>query len=193
MFTGHVAIALAARRARSDLPLWTLVLVSQACDYVERLARPYTTIFDASVYSHAFPFVVIAALAVATLVGVWKRSLGAALFVLALYLSHPVVDYVTGFKPLWWHGPLVGLHFVERPAADFAIQGVMCMLGSAIYLGSLPPARRRQLVALVPLIFLLALQGLGDLFLRARGHGVTAPITSALGGGVSDRRGLRLR
>jgi hypothetical protein len=181
MFTGHIAIALAARRARSDLPLWTLVLVSQACDYVERLARPFTTRFDASVYSHAFPFVVIAALATATLVWVWKRSLGAPLFVLALYLSHPVADCVTGFKPLWWHGPLVGLHFVDRPGADFAIQGGMCLLGWAIYLGSLPPARRRQLVALAPLMFLLALQGLSDLYLRAHGHGVTEPVVPALG------------
>lgn len=168
MFAGHVAVALAARRVRDDLPLWSLVLAAQACDYVEWFARYFMTRPDASLYSHAYPFVVVAALIAAAAAWAWKRSLGASLLVLMLYLSHPPADYITGFKPLWWHGPMVGLHFVERPAEDFVIQGIVCIVGWAIYLGSLPPARRRQLVALTPLLFLLTLQSLSDLWVRWR-------------------------
>jgi hypothetical protein len=63
-----VAIALAARGVRRDVPLWVLVLATQACDWVELIAYPFTWRTGTEVYSHAYPFVVAAALAVAAAV-----------------------------------------------------------------------------------------------------------------------------
>jgi membrane-bound metal-dependent hydrolase YbcI (DUF457 family) len=163
MYTGHVAIALGVRSVRRDLPLWVLVLAAQACDWVELLVHPLTPRTSTDVYSHAYPFVLVPALAVAALVWVWKRSTGAAVTVLLVYLSHSLADYVTGYKPLWLGGPDVGLRIIQYPAADFVVQTLVCLLGFAIYWRSLPQTRRRQPSAVLPLLLLVALQGVSDL------------------------------
>ena len=166
MYTGHVAFALAVRGMRDDLPLWTLILVSQACDWVEILAHPITPRANPDLYSHAFPFVVAGGVAAAAAVWFWKRSARATTIVLALYLSHPLLDFVTGIKPLWVGGPPVGLGFIQRPAADFVTQAAVCALGFAVYRRSLPRAVRRQVAIAAPLVLLLVLQGMSDLRLE---------------------------
>jgi hypothetical protein len=166
MYTGHVAVALAARGVRRDVPVWVLVLATQACDWVELIAQPFTSPRGTEVYSHAYPFVVAAALAVAAAVWLWKRSVSAAATVMAVYLSHPLLDYVTGNKPLWLGGPSMGLGIIARPAADFVVQGLVCLLGCAIYWRSLPATRRRHVSAVAPLLLLVTLQGLSDLRLE---------------------------
>jgi hypothetical protein len=166
MYTGHVAIALAARGVRRDVPLWVLVLATQACDWVKLIAYLFTRRTDTEVFSHAYPFVIVAALAVAAAVWLWRRSVGAAATVMAVYLSHPLLDYVTGNKPLWLGGPNMGLGVIDRPAADFVVQGLVCLLGCAIYWRSLPVTRRRHVSAVAPLLLLLTLQGFSDLRLE---------------------------
>jgi hypothetical protein len=166
MYTGHVAIALGVRGVRDDLPLWALIVLSQACDWVEFVVYPLTPRALPDLYSHAFPFVVVAAVAAAAAVWLWRRSARAAAIALAVYLSHPLADYITGFKPLWLGGPPVGLGVVHRPAADFLTQAAVGALGFVVYRQSLPSARRRQVAAAAPLVLLLALQGVSDLRLE---------------------------
>ena len=151
---------------RDDLPLWTLILLSQACDWVEILAYPVTPRAIPDLYSHEFPFVVVAGLVATAAVWLWKRSAGAAAIALALYLSHPLLDLVTGVKPLWVGGPPVGLGLVQRPVADFVTQAAVCALGVAVYGQSLPRARRRHVAAAAPLVLLVVLQGMSDLRLE---------------------------
>ena len=167
MYTGHVAVALATRGVRRDIPLWALVLAAQACDWVELVVYPFTPRTTNDVYSHAYPFVVIAAPAVAAAMWLWKRSVSAAVTVALVYLSHPLLDYVTGYKPLWLGGPNMGLEVIQRPAADFAVQALVCVVGFAVYWRSLAPTRRRQTVSMAPLLLLLVLQGLSDLRLES--------------------------
>ena len=162
MYAGHVAIALGARGVRRDLPLWVLVLAVQACDWVELATHRLTPPGAPDLYSHAFPFVMVAAMIAAGVVWVWKRSTGAAVTVLVLYLSHPFADYFTAHKPLWLGGPSVGLDLIDRPLADFIVQAALCVIGAALYRRSLPPARRRRIAAAAPLVVLLVLQALAD-------------------------------
>jgi len=166
MYTGHVGIALAVRGVRDDLPLWALIAIAQACDWVEFVVYPRTPDTPSDLYSHAFPFVVIGAAAAALAVWLWKRSARAAAIAMALYLSHPLMDFVTGLKPLWLGGPSVGLGFIYRPMADFVTQGLVCAVGVAVYCQSLPRARRRQIAALAPLVLLLVLQVASDVRLE---------------------------
>jgi hypothetical protein len=168
MYTGHVAIALGVRGARRDLPLWILVAASQACDWVEVLIDAAGGRAHAELWSHAFPFVMVPAAIFAIAVGAWKRSLGAAAVLLAVYLSHPAADLVTGYKPLWLGGPDVGLHYINRPIADFVTQATVCVLGYALYRRSLPAVRARRLLTLAPLAVLLALQALSDFIVYVR-------------------------
>ena len=185
MYTGHVAIALAARGVRRDVPLWALVLATQACDWVSLIAYPFTwRTGTEELYSHAYPFVIAAAVVVAAAVWLWKRSVGAAATVMMVYLSHPLLDYVTGNKPLWLGGPNMGLGVIQRPAADFVVQGLVCLLGCAIYWRSLPAARRRHVSAVAPLLLLLALQGMSDLRLewnKRRRERRSPPLESGIG------------
>ena len=164
MYTGHVALALGTRGVRRDLPLFVLVFASQGYDWVELGARLFLSRRAAEVYSHAFPFTLVAASCVALAVWLWKRSVSAALTVMALYLSHGLADYVTGLKPLWWGGPPVGLQLIERPVADFIVQATVCVVGFAVYVRSLA-VRRTSLVRFAvgtPLILLLSLQAVSD-------------------------------
>jgi len=197
MYTGHVAIALGARGVRRDVPLPVLVLAAQACDWVELVVHPFTPRTFTDVYSHAFPFIVAPALAATAAVWLWKRSAGAALTVALLYLSHPLLDFVTGFKPLWSGGPSMGLQVIAHPGLDFIVQSVVCLIGVAIYRRSLPQPRRRGWSAAAPLLLLVTLQGLSDLRLesnrrrRARLGHVPAATSSALGG-TGPRGGIHV-
>lgn len=181
MYTGHVAFALAVRGMRDELPLWTLILVSQACDWVEILAYPATRGANPDLYSHTFPFVLAGGIAAAAAVWVWKRSAGAATIALALYLSHPLLDFVTAIKPMWVNGPPVGFGLIKHPATDFVLQAAVCAVGFAVYRRSLPRAVRRQVANAAPFVLLLALQGISDLRLewvkRRREHRAVTSLT----------------
>lgn len=168
MYTGHVAIALGARAARDDLPLWVLVAAAQGCDWVEVACDAVGARSNSGVWSHAYPFVLVAACTAALLVGVWKRSASAGLIVLAVYLSHPLADLVTGYKPLWVGGPPVGLHFIDRPLADLLVQGSACVIGWALYARTLRQSRARRSLLIAPLVALLTLQGISDAILYGR-------------------------
>ena len=168
MYTGHVAIALAVRGLRRDLPLWLVVLAAQAPDWVEVICGALGARANAELWSHAFPFVVLGAAVAAVLVRLWTRSTGAALVTFAVYLSHPLADLVTGYKPLWLGGPPVGLRFIDRPVPDFVVQGSLCVLGWLLYRRSLPPNVRRRVIATAPLVTLLAVQAVSDLVVLVR-------------------------
>lgn len=193
MYTGHVAIALAVRGVRHDLRLWVLVLAAQGCDWVELVIHPFARGAPADFYSHAFPFVAVAAAIAATVVWAWKRSVAAAATVLALYLSHPFADYITSTKALWLGGGKVGLGLIGQPTADFAVQTAVCAIGFAVYWRSLPPATRRRISAALPLVVLIVLQGASDLRLewvklqRERIHDASVPTEPHEAGAIAPR------
>jgi hypothetical protein len=173
MYTGHVAIALGARGVRRDVPLWILIVAAQACDWVEVAVHRMTPRDLPDVYSHALPFVAGPALAMAACIWLWKRSVGAAVAVLVVYLSHPVADLATGIKPLWLGGPNLGFGAIERAGADFAVQAAVCVLAFPFYWRSLPATRRRRIASAAPIVLLVFLQGYADFRLsrvRERRH-----------------------
>lgn len=182
MYTGHVALALGARGIRRDLPLWALVLAAQGADWIELALRPFTTRPRWELWSHAVPAVVIAALVAAFGTWVWKRSVGAAATILLIYLSHPVADLATGFKPLWPGGVPAGLLLIEHARVDFAVQGALCVLGWVVYLRSLTETQRRRVSVVLPLAALLVLQATADtvLHLADRRPGIRRVIRSGL-------------
>lgn len=162
MYTGHVAFALGARGLRRDMPLWLLVLAAQGADWFELMGGQFGSKEHSEVWSHAFPGFLVAGGMTAALTWAWRRRVGDALTILLLYISHPIADYITGFKPFWRGGARVGLLLIERPGVDFAIQGSLCVLGWALYLRSLPKSTRHRVVCVLPLALLLFLQGLAD-------------------------------
>ena len=147
--------------------MWVAVLAAQGPDWIEVICGALGARAKPELWSHAFPFVLLGAVAASVLVRRRTGSWGAALATLAVYLSHPLVDLVTGHKQFWLGGPPVGLRLRNRAVPDFCIQGSVCVLGWLAYRRSLPPhVRQRGLVTML-LVALLAVQGASDLVVYA--------------------------
>ncbi len=161
MYVGHLAVALAAVRARQTAPLWVLLLASQWPDWVQ-LTLQALGAYNAQLYSHSLPAILAGALLFTLL---FLRQTGdqrSAWLVAAVYLTHPLLDLVTGEKPWWPGGPLLGANLYDRPAFDFALEATLAGAGWLIYkttFASLP--RRQRLIAV--LFVLIACQALLDM------------------------------
>ena len=156
MYAGHAALATFAKGRRPRLPLWLLVPVAFAPDWIEWFlgsgGRRNTE------YSHSLLSVALGAsiVALAYLAATRQRGDAAALWL--LYASHWVADFITGLKPTWPGGPVVGLGLYSHPAWDCAVEAMVIIAAWFVYRRSFAPAARRSIaVALIPL-GLLALQ-----------------------------------
>jgi hypothetical protein len=65
---------------------------------------------------------------------------------------------VTGYKPTWPGGPMIGLRLYSHPVADFLVEGVVIVIGALLYGSTLPPRRRPWVDVSIMLGALLALQ-----------------------------------
>jgi hypothetical protein len=108
--------------------------------------------------SHSLPVVALLALLGFFAYGILTRDWTAAGVVAAVVVSHMLLDWITGSKPTWHGGPMIGLELYERPAADFIAEGVVIAIGAVLYAKTLPPRRRPWLDLSAMLGSLLALQ-----------------------------------
>jgi hypothetical protein len=102
--------------------------------------------------SHSLVSVGMAA-TLATLIyfGFTRRALD-ALVVGLTYASHWPADYITGIKPTWPGGPMVGLLLYSHPLQDFLLESSLIIVCSWVYWQSLPPSSRKRAAAmLIPL------------------------------------------
>lgn len=142
MFAGHLGIAIGAKGVRRDAPLWLLVLAAQACDWVDAAACAAGATVPPAMWSHSLPAAAALAVlfaAIALAVGAGPGAAGAAALVT---LSHVVADYLTGSKPTWPGGPMIGLNLYDRPLVDFAVEVLVVWLGWRLYVRSLPDGGR---------------------------------------------------
>lgn len=163
MYAGHIGIALGARRARDDVPLWLLVLAAQGCDWADVVFGDFDHLPHAELWSHSLLAVAIGALLTGLLALAIARTRGAALLVAAVYLSHIAADYVTGHKPTWAGGPRIGLALYGHAVADFALECAIVVGGWLLYRGSLPRGARRGTLLSLLLAALLGAQLLVDI------------------------------
>jgi len=108
--------------------------------------------------SHSIPAIaLISALgfaAYATATRDWR----AALVVAGVILSHMFLDWITGYKPTWPGGPMIGLRLYDHPALDFVAEAIVIFVGALLYGRTLPPRRRRWVDVSIMFGALLALQ-----------------------------------
>jgi multisubunit Na+/H+ antiporter MnhE subunit len=86
------------------------------------------------------------------------RDLTAASVVAGVILSHVLLDWVTGYKPTWPGGPMIGLGLYSRPVADFIVEGLLIGMGVLLYGRTLPSRQRQWIDVSIMLGALLALQ-----------------------------------
>jgi hypothetical protein len=165
MYTGHVGVALGAHGIRRSIPLWLLIFASQMPDWADAglcLADIRTPI--PGMYSHSLPAVATLALVAALIYCVILRDPAGMALVALVVISHVAGDYLTGLKPSWEGGPMIGLELYKRPVIDFFIEAFVVMIGWLLYRRTLSPEKRSSEPALTLLFMLLAIQVGADIF-----------------------------
>jgi hypothetical protein len=158
MYIGHVGAALAAKRARRSIGLLVLLVATYTPDWVDTglcLAGAYN---PEGMLSHSIPAIALLALVGFAAYAIATRDWTAALVVAAVIVSHMFLDWITGYKPTWLGGPMIGLRLYDHPIADFIAEGVVIGIGALFYARTLPPRRRPWIDVSIMVGALLALQ-----------------------------------
>lgn len=166
MYTGHIGLALGAHGLRKSIPLWLLILASQLPDWADAglcLADIRTPI--PGVYSHSLPAIGVLALVAALAYCILERDPAGMALVALVVISHAGGDYLTGFKPTWPGGPVMGLELYRRPAIDFAIESLVVLGGWVLYRRTLRPGQQSSEPAFTLLGALILIQLGADIFL----------------------------
>ena len=151
MFVGHLAVALAARRASPRTPLAALVAAAFGLDLIwpifllaglerVRVAPGITAStpldFEHYPWSHSLSMAIIWGVAAGRLFVFRSKHVGTAAVIGLVVVSHWVLDYVTHRPdlPLWPGGPLVGLGLWNSIPATFVVEGALFAAAIAAYL-----------------------------------------------------------
>jgi hypothetical protein len=166
VYAGHVGIAIGAKGLRKTIPLWLLIVASQLPDWADAslcLANIRTPI--PGMYSHSLPAIGILALAAAAAYCVIERDVAGIILVIAVVVSHAAGDYLTGLKPTWSGGPVIGLELYHRPVIDFLVESAVILGGWLLYRRSLPLDRRYSRQAFEMIAVLIVIQAGADVFM----------------------------
>jgi len=166
MYAGHMGFALGAHGIRRAAPLWFLVIASQLPDWADAgfcIAglRPSVP----GILSHSIPSIVVLCLVAALVYAAAYRDFRGILVVAAVVVSHAAGDYLTGIKPTWPGGPMIGLQLYQKPLLDFIVEAAVILGGWLVYRRSLPPDRRSSEPVYTLLGALLLIQVGADIFL----------------------------
>ena len=150
MFVGHLAVALAAKRASPRTSLAALVAAAFGLDLlwpvflllgVERVrVAPGITAFTPLDFvhypwSHSLTMAIIWGVAAGRLSVVRSRHFSTAALVAAVVISHWVLDFVTHRPdlPIWPGGPVTGLGLWNSIPATFAVEGALFAAAISVY------------------------------------------------------------
>lgn len=172
MYVGHVAVALGAKGARPQIPLWFLVLTAQAPDWlviatrlsgheIERVERFTET---------SFSFVLVAIpLAFAFYAG--SKDFKSSALVWFVASSHAMCDFFTSTHTLLPGGLAQGLGWYQEPLRDFAIESALVIAAAFIYRRSLPYRSRRSALFVLTFSSLILFQAAVGVYLASLKRG----------------------
>lgn len=117
-------------------------------------------------WSHSIPVVAALALVLAVVAYLFTGNGGVAVLTGAVTVSHLLADYVTGFKPTWPGGPIIGLQLYSYPLGDLVVEMAVLVAGWLVYRRSLPPESRSHRLSWALLLLLGVAQLLAVLQLK---------------------------
>jgi hypothetical protein len=145
-----------AKSARPRIPMALLVPVAFAPDWIEWFFDP--TGHRNREISHSLVSIGIGAtiFAFGYLLATGDRISAGVVWL--TYASHWPADFITGLKPTWPGGPMVGLFLYRHPIADTIVESLIVLACWLAYRASLPPASRNRAVGFLVPIGLIAMQ-----------------------------------
>jgi membrane-bound metal-dependent hydrolase YbcI (DUF457 family) len=159
VYAGHVGFGLGAYSFRKTLPLWLLLIAAQVPDWLDAgFCIADVGRGPAGLYTHGFIPVATAAVAISLFTYAFTRDATGALIVALVVASHWGLDYLTGIKPTWPGGPVVGMNLYSRPFVDAAIESATILAGWLLYRRALPESARNSGWTYATLFALCALQ-----------------------------------
>ena len=156
MFSGHAGLALLGKAARPKVPLILLGVVAYAPDIIQRALGEFNQ-YNREL-SHSMPAVGLGATIVALVYWAATGESADASMVWLAYVSHWPADYITGIKPTWPGGPMVGLVAYLHPARDAILEVDLVLLCWLAYRSTLRPDRKNTPVTLLMPLVLIACQ-----------------------------------
>jgi membrane-bound metal-dependent hydrolase YbcI (DUF457 family) len=158
MYLGHVGVALGAKGIHPRIALLALLVATYAPDWVDSglcMAGAYD---PRGMLSHSFP--VVALLAAIGFAAYWlsTRDWVGGFVVASVVISHMLFDWVTGYKPTWPGGPMIGLRLYSEPGLNLIVEGIVILLGVLLYRRSLPARTRGWIDVATMLGALVAMQ-----------------------------------
>jgi hypothetical protein len=123
-------------------------------------------------YTHGIYVVSACALGLAVLYVIVTRDGIGAFIVAVTTASHYALDYLTGTKPTWPGGPIIGLGIYDHPWLDVLLEGATILIGWLLYRRTLPREQRNSGTIYAVLCTLLAFQIAAGVafFLKAGGQ-----------------------
>jgi hypothetical protein len=159
MFIGHVAVALAAKRVRTAVPLAALIAATFGPDVIEitLLGLERWRNLPTSLGSHSIPAVALGAAAVGGAYWLWRQDARGGALLCGVYASHWAADLLTGTaKPTWLGGPKLGLSLYDRPVIDFVVEsGLLLAAWLFFWLGGHTRRRPRAVDLAAPIALVL--------------------------------------
>jgi membrane-bound metal-dependent hydrolase YbcI (DUF457 family) len=142
VYLGHVGIALGAKGMRHELSLLVLLAATYAPDWIDGGLCMVGAYDRRGMFSHSFPAIAVVLAVVITTFRVTKREMAGGLVVCGVVMSHMILDWITGYKPTWPGGPMIGFRLYEHPVANLFLETVVILTGVFVYRRSLPPRAR---------------------------------------------------
>ncbi len=151
MYLGHVGIALGAKGVRRDIGLPVLLIATYAPDWIDSGLCLAGAFDPRGMMSHSLPAVALLCAIALTMYRVKRGDMVSGLIVAGVVVSHMVLDWITGYKPTWPGGPMIGLRLYAHPTADLILESVVIVVGAFLYRRSLP-ARARPWIDVATMI-----------------------------------------
>ena len=158
MYIGHVGPALAAKRVRTGVGLLALLIATYTPDWVDTGMCLAGTFDSREMLSHSIPAIIVFAALGFAIYALATRDWRGALVVAGVIVSHMFLDWITGHKPTWPGGPVIGFGLYDHPIADFFAEGATIFAGVMIYRRTLPDRLRPWRDAAIMIGALLVLQ-----------------------------------